>query len=727
MSTTTALRHSLFALFLFALPASAASAPSIFFTDLPTGPLTGGPNNHGAPISLYGHGFGATRGNSKVTIGGVEVAAYLEWGQNNANNSRLDRITVQPGPQVTGGPVVVTVNGLASNADITFTPNRGRVLYMAATGSDGASCSESSPCKSLLGLLGGKLKPGDFALVRTGTYLDDEVWIRAEYGMSGTPAQRKTIKAYPGERPVFARGPRGVAIEASYLTFSGLHFRNGKGIGVTDNYANKAAIGRGIWIIDNTVIGPIAYEGMGSHGNDHLFAGNVVRVQGSSQGTQGHCFYISHGDNVKLLYNQADGAPGYGIHVYDQVRQQKDFRRTITNLLIEGNVLTGSPERSGLLLTVDDGGDWGTYGNYGENIVIRNNVFARNNHTGMVLGGILRNVKIFNNTFFENGRQGLLIADSPNLSGIEIRNNLFYQSANNGVCRANCSWYSIAHIHDGGGQPSRVTIDHNGYFPGAKIILKGKSAGTAYDTDTHATTGNATANPTAAALFSNPAILDLSLLPASAAIDRGTPLPAVTRDFNGGQRPTGSSPDLGAFEFGSGGGAPASLPASALTVPLEQTRRPLRWHLRQRHRLRLGPGCRRPQNAPHHPPLHRQEFRHPRRHSPRSHRRPRPPPLRPPRLLSHHPQHLPRRQTPPGLGLGPRSQRPRQARPPRRQPQILPARPTQTRQKRRRQGTLLERPHQKSLPLRRHRPQRQLLLQRRLEQLRRLQAAITPS
>lgn len=540
--------------------ASAAPAPSILFADVASGPVTGGPGNRGTPISIFGKGFGSAKGTSTVTIGGVEVAGYTAWGQNNANNTRLDMITVQPGASVTGGPIVVTVGGLASNGDVRFQKNGGKVLYLAPAGSDGGSCTESGPCKSVLhALSSARSQPGDIILVRGGNYDESEMWIRDNMGMSGTAAQHKTVKAYPGETATFTNGARGVAIAAHYLTFSGLHFRNGKSIGIADDYGNKAAIGRGVWIINNTVIGPISYDGIGSHGSDHIIAGNVVRVESSSQGTQGHCFYISHGDNVKVLYNIADGAPGYGIHLFDQVRQKNDYRRTITNFLIEGNVITGSPQRSGLLMVMDDGGGWGTYGNYMDNVVVRNNVFARNNHHGIVLGQFVRNIKIYNNTFYENGRQGIFVGENPALTGVEIRNNLIYQSANSGVCKTYCEWYQVAHIQDVLGNSARVTIDNNGYFPGAPILVKGSGSNTgAGPSDPHAVTG--------AAGFTNANGSDFTLTSGSAAINKGASLSAAARDFNGGARPGGAAYDLGAYEFGSGGGAPAPV-LTHVTVP----------------------------------------------------------------------------------------------------------------------------------------------------------------
>jgi hypothetical protein len=79
-----------------------SGALEILFTDVEYGPKTGGPNNLGVPISIFGKGFGSSRGSSKVTIGGVEVGSYMVWGANNAHNTTLDMIVVQPGQNVSG-------------------------------------------------------------------------------------------------------------------------------------------------------------------------------------------------------------------------------------------------------------------------------------------------------------------------------------------------------------------------------------------------------------------------------------------------------------------------------------------------------------------------------------------------------------------------------------------------------------------------------------------------
>lgn len=178
-----------------------STAPAVLFTDVNAGPVTGGPNNLGIPISIFGKGFGATQGNSTVTIGGVPVASYLIWGQNNAHNPNLDMIVVQPGPNVTGGAIVVTVNGQTSNSNYTFTSQHGNIYYVATNGKDNNSCSITAPCQHVSYIAEGSANPmhmipGDTLLVRGGTY-QDTIWIQDSNGASGTLGNQIVIKNYP--------------------------------------------------------------------------------------------------------------------------------------------------------------------------------------------------------------------------------------------------------------------------------------------------------------------------------------------------------------------------------------------------------------------------------------------------------------------------------------------------------------------------------------------------
>ncbi len=513
--------------------AATLGGPVIFFVDMNEGPKTGGPSNLGAPIAIFGKGFGANRGTSQVTIGGIEVARYIVWGQNNAHNTQLDMIVVQPGPNVTGGVIRIKVNNRLSNTNQSFTVNAGKIYAVSKTGSDANPCTLGSPCATILYAYS-KMQPSDTLLVRRGIYEESEIWIRN----SGTLGNPITIKNFPGEEVTLSNAARDFILDADYITVSGFNFTNGKALGIA-GWAKRYQ--RNNKLINNTFKGVIAYEAIGSHGNNHLIAGNICEVSGSNQGTQGHCYYISYGKNIRVIYNKASGAPGYGIHMFDQCREYKpdpanpnericdtsrDFQRIIGNVLIEGNILMSSPQRSGLIIGMADEGN---LNNYVENIKIRNNIFLNNNFAGIAISGISRNIQIYHNTFYQNGRQGITIYDDNKINGVDIRNNLFDQTPNNN-CQNNCSWYSIAHIQNGT-QAQNVSVDHNFYAPAPPILI-----GTV---DTNASSGNAG--------FVNPGSLDFHLQASSLAIDQGAAL-SVLRDYHGVKRPLGNGYDPGAFE-----------------------------------------------------------------------------------------------------------------------------------------------------------------------------------
>lgn len=448
-------------------PPVTQSEPAILFLDVASGPNSGGPENLGAPISIFGKGFGASQGVSTVTIGGVPVARTLLWGQRNANNPELDMIVVQPGAAVSGGPVVVTVNGHASNADHSYTVNGGAVYYIAPNGADSAPCSESAPCATIERVATQVMRAGDLVLVRGGTYAESEVWIRGEYGHSGAPGAQKAIKVFPGEEAFLVNPARPFIVDADYITLSGFHFRNGKSTGIPDTGLPGR---RGNRFINNTFTGTIAWGAIDTHGDDHLLAGNVCDVAGSTVGTQGHCYYISYGSGTQIRYNVGAGAPGYGIHLFDQLRSSNDFRREIRNVLIEGNLLKNSTQRSGMIIAMSDEG---RIGNVIDNVVVRGNTFTANSHLGLVIGGAVRNVSVAGNTFLQNGRQGIHVANEATVSGIAITGNTLTQSDNSN-CRNDCAWYGLAHIETGAA--AGVVIQGNYYLPAPPVIIGGSDS-----------------------------------------------------------------------------------------------------------------------------------------------------------------------------------------------------------------------------------------------------------
>jgi len=446
-----------------AAPAAALAAPTVLFVDVPSGPVSGGPRGLGVPIAIFGAGFGASRGLSQVTIGGRPVARYVSWGRRNAHNPALDMVVVQPGPHARSGAIVVTVAGRRSNATVGFRGTSGRVLAIARTGADAGRCLLRRPCATI-SYAQAQMRPGDALLVRGGVYAESEVWIRGDMGQSGRPQRAKVIKAYPGERAVLANAARPVILDADYVTVAGIEFRNGKSIDIPDTGLPGH---RGDRLVDDVFSGTVGFDAVGLHGDGHLAAGDVCAVSGSTVGTEGHCFYVSYGSGDRLLYNVASGAPGYGIHVFDQQRSSSDFRRVIRNLTIVGNRLASSTERSGLILAM---GDEGHLGNRIVGVTIRGNLFTHSNHLGLTIGPNVANVRIVGNRFVQNGRQGLYIADDATIDGVLVARNRFVESANP-FCRSNCSWYALAHLQIGP-RARGVRLAHNRYGPGRPIVIR---------------------------------------------------------------------------------------------------------------------------------------------------------------------------------------------------------------------------------------------------------------
>jgi hypothetical protein len=115
---------------------SASSGPLILYTDVTSGPNSGGEHNGGIYLTIFGIHFGATRGISTVTINGRPVAQYILWSDT--------KIGVQVG-HVSSGPIVVSAGGFVSNSDKTFTVRSGHIYYVGA----GADNSTPGSCATM--------------------------------------------------------------------------------------------------------------------------------------------------------------------------------------------------------------------------------------------------------------------------------------------------------------------------------------------------------------------------------------------------------------------------------------------------------------------------------------------------------------------------------------------------------------------------------------------------
>ncbi len=384
----------------------------------------------------------------------------------------------------------------------------GQTYYISTQGSNSNNGSINSPWGSLEFAVT-VAKAGDTIIMRGGTYFMNEVYIDRRKGRGGAPGQYLTIKAFAGEQPFLRNNSRRLIIWADYVRVEGLHLEMPWRCDV---------FGAGNQIVNNTFTGPQPKFGaIETGGTDVLIEGNYIEYDDTGGNTQDHGIYIHKGQRITVRNNTIIGARGYGIHLFDEhksadpaVWAANPF--VIKDYIIEGNFVSGSQTRSGMIIAKGRGGAFITL----ENITVRNNTFFSND----VFGLYIRqgdNVKVFNNTFYSDGVASLFIQPS-NINGVlsgasnlTVKNNIFVVSGER------------AHVRNKANVPNFV-LENNLYNTGPRVE------------------GIADPNPIVAdPLFVNANAADFNLQATSPAIDQGV---------NVGLAFAGIAPDLGAFEFG---------------------------------------------------------------------------------------------------------------------------------------------------------------------------------
>ena len=205
-------------LLLLAVAAQAQySAPRIFFSDLQSGPNTGGQNNLGAIVTIYGQGFGPAQNTSTVTVGGAAVGEYLAWSDS--------KVSFQPGPAASSGNIMITVDGKASNS-LPFTIRGGNIYFVSPDGNDADSGSYSSPWLTLVKATN-TMSAGDIAYALDGVTQNgpDSGAASLDVTNGGTPDLPLAIVAYPGAQVTVGSASSqvyGIRATASQWVIAGL-------------------------------------------------------------------------------------------------------------------------------------------------------------------------------------------------------------------------------------------------------------------------------------------------------------------------------------------------------------------------------------------------------------------------------------------------------------------------------------------------------------------------
>jgi len=359
--------------------AAAQAAPVVLYTDIVSGPNSGGENDQGAYLSIFGRNFGrAGLGTAvKVYIGGAEVASYRYLGPSKGLPD-IQQISVQIGrvgnPKAgTPLPIKVTVNGVSSNTDQPFTVNPGRILFIDNVhGSDsrGKAGDIHRPFRhvqtpDLSWGAWSEARPGDIMVMRgTGRPWTDvgfEHYFMRYRDKSGTaPTGRKgtgpiVLMGYPGEdvyiRGTLAGGMSGGCISAiNGLTFQGI----GQWAVVADlridcegydGPISEEIHGNHWRVINNDLAASTAptsgpnvprMAGITGNGYDSVWLGNHIHdIQGSPQ--ESHGIYVDGDGTFDIGYNLIeDIRSGNGFQTYSNGDNGSD---TISHIRFHHNII----------------------------------------------------------------------------------------------------------------------------------------------------------------------------------------------------------------------------------------------------------------------------------------------------------------------------------------------------------------------------------------------------
>jgi hypothetical protein len=513
---------------LWILPSAAlyAAPPAILFSDLTSGPNTGGQNGKGSFVTIVGKNFGASRGGSTVSVGGGAADNYPVWSDT--------RITFQMGNAARTGSITVTTAGGTSNG-IPFTVRPGRIFFCsAASRNDPGAGSFDDPWRSPRSYFT-TMQPGDICYFRTGTYtgrygrqtypfqisFDDSV-------PSGAAGNEIAWVAYPGETPLFRAqddypGCIGLyGFGRQYYVIAGLSLYSiGNGRGAVRLFDNNNTIVNcrieGVKTLSYGMFEVSATQGTKIWGNECFGATSANKLD--------HILYCQGGaDNVDFGWNYVhDNDIAVGPVISLNQDGGHSAGTVYENIRIHDNLIDcrNSSDALRVLGTVDAA--------LGGSCYFYNNVVIESGSNSSYYNAVYLNscsVYIYNNTFYRSrGANSSVIAiEEPAATWhpetVEIKNNIFYNQPNCG------------YIKNADASLAKVTVDANCYFGGA---------GAPPAKDAHPVT----ADPQ----FVDPAAFNFHLRDTSPCIARGVNTAVVAvRDPDGLVRVPGRI-DIGAYQY----------------------------------------------------------------------------------------------------------------------------------------------------------------------------------
>lgn len=510
------------------IPLARAAQPTAIFTDLLSGPNAGGQNNQGAIVTIYGFGFGATRGSSTLTVGGASPAAYLLWSDR--------KVSFQLGNSAVTGSIVVNVAGVGSSNAMPFTVRPGRIFFVATTGSDANAGSFSAPWATVRHAKN-TAQAGDTIYLMNGvneTSLDasSATLAVAKSGSSGLPI---AIIAYPG-----ASATIGSATGQQY------------GIRTTgaSNYWLLAGI---------NLRGGFSALTVASSSNWRVIANDISCPNGSGSGA---CAEFSSDTNISMYRNRihdSGSTTSTNIRSYQSVQ----FDSGSNGVDFGWNEIANTRSCRALQFSS------GTTALF--NLKVRNNVIHDSRCDGIsfaTIDPVQGAVRAYNNIIYRAGTgpapggvEGTYACINVGGSGsatVQIAGNTLYDcgrraNGDSGAVSASVPVTLTDNIVDSiSGEPYTAPNSLLLNFSGTHNLFFGHGATPAFST------ASVNADPKFVDVTTNNFQVQLG----SPAIDTGTN-DGISRDIIQTPRPQGAAYDIGAYEFTGTGTVP---PQGALTV-----------------------------------------------------------------------------------------------------------------------------------------------------------------
>ncbi len=540
--------------------------PRIFFSDLESGPNSGGQNNNGVWVTIWGKSFGSTQGASTVTVGGGAVASYPLWSDG--------KIIFQLGPNAKTGSIIVNVSGVGTSNGLPFTVRAGNIFFVSTAGNDGNVGSFAAPWNTIVHAKN-TLAAGDTAYIEDGVSQTSQDNFTAYLSMdnngasnSGTPTAPKALIAYPN-----ATATVGVA--------GGLHYGiRTPNIGANEDY----------WVISQLhIIG--GTQAMDLGGTGWRIIGNEMQCPGADD--QVGCFEMSGGNQTRFYGNEVHNA---GINPTSSKFYHAVYFSTDSNHIdvgwnhIHDNFTCRALQFHSSPLCTPSCGSADTTGFDQFDLHVHDNLIHGDNCNGINFATVdpsKGTVEAYNNVIYNVGRMdplqlggsfsciyvaGITNNGVPGTGTVDVFNNTVSDCAANSSSNATGSRGAFGV----GGGPATLLMrlrNNVAYQLPGEIYVDGSLAQITGDTNLWFGVGSApsqtTNNQTGDPVFFNRTLGDFHLTTSSPAKDIGltvlpnnsfapNPGPTVGVDKDGVLRPQGTAFDLGAYEFFSG--APINRP-----------------------------------------------------------------------------------------------------------------------------------------------------------------------